>query len=112
MVQRLINEALNASYTEDNGADQLIDACSEGDLKAVKELLNNGADANVKVGGFTPLVIAVKNEDVRLVELLLHMGANPDIKDGKGNVPLLLAAMSSNVKICDELLSYGADVNA
>ena len=51
----------------------LIDATRNGDIQRVQELLENGANPNVKdYDGSTPLTIAVSRQDIKIVRLLLE----------------------------------------
>lgn len=50
-----------------------------GDIKKVRELLADGAEVD-RPDGWTPLMIAVRNQDIAMVKLLLMSGANPNTK--------------------------------
>jgi len=77
---------------------------------AVKLLLDVGADPNAYVKrGTTPLYGASYNGNVAGVRLLLDAGANPEGKPASA-VPLMAAAMESQVGVIDLLLSAGAKV--
>jgi hypothetical protein len=74
-------------------------------------------DANFSTPGFraagkTPLYIAVANDDLKMVSLLLEAGANPDKPISGGLHPLTIAAETSlHDKITELLLHKGANPN-
>ena len=67
-------------------------ATAARDHEAVRALLEAGADPNVRQqGGFTPLLSAVHNDDVRSTELLLRHGADPAQAADDGRDPRAMA---------------------
>ena len=57
-------------------------AAKYGDVKTAELQLKKGIDINVKnSAGETPLHIAVKNEEERMVKFLIKNGAEVDAKD-------------------------------
>ncbi|KAI0688678.1 hypothetical protein BC835DRAFT_1408020 [Cytidiella melzeri] len=65
----------------------LWNACSDGDLDMVKELLNDSSQADVEVkdhAGVTPLIEAVKNGHVEVVRILIERGADPTNQASQG----------------------------
>ena len=59
--------------------------------------------------GLTPLHIAVKNNNLSFVELLLKSGADIDSEDNKGRTPLFYAIAEKNLTITKYLILNGAD---
>lgn len=57
------------------------------------------------------LHIVVRRDDEAYLRFLLSRGADPDLKDGAGNSPLLLAAASGETHLIDILVSAHANVN-
>ncbi|XP_076288512.1 transient receptor potential cation channel subfamily A member 1-like [Lasioglossum baleicum] len=77
-------------------------------VEVAQLLLNYGANVNVKDGrGTTPIDYAIQNGDTEMTKLLLANGA--DIKDNPNL--LSIAAGNGSLKIVEDLLKYGADVN-
>jgi ankyrin repeat protein len=65
-----------------------------------------------RVSGKTPLYIAVSNDDLKMVSLLLEAGANPDKPIDGGLHPLTIAAETAlHDEITELLLHKGANPN-
>ena len=87
-------------------------AAGEGQLAAVKYLVENGADMESIYCQQTPLLWAINNNHLRVVEFLVESGANLKVRDGDGATPLIVAAKRGNLEIVELLANKGADVNA
>lgn len=86
--------------------DQLLfQAAEEGNLDRIRSLIQNGADVNGKMGYLTPLVLAVSSNRLATVQLLLALGADPNLSD-----PLMIAVMK-DTEIVRSLVKAGANVN-
>jgi ankyrin repeat protein len=87
-------------------------AAIQGNIEAVKQAIDDGADVNAKDGpGWTPLHLAAHgNKEV--VELLIVEGANVNAKNVDGLTPLFGAAVLGKNEIVELLIAKGADVNA
>lgn len=86
-------------------------------FQTAKKLLSRpGTTANMIVDDDheTLLMFAIRyliNNDNRIVNLLLEMGANANPQDKKGATALMLAGVHANVDTLKQLIKYGADVN-
>lgn len=106
---------------------KLHDAAREGDVPAVKELIANKVDVNLKTYDNTPLHAAIYGEFERaigltmentsnttdypqVVQILLENKADPSIKNGHGQPALHLAAFYSSSQIVKLLLASKADI--
>lgn len=61
--------------------------------------------------GESPLLLAVRRENLMIVELLLAAGAQPDCADDNGVLPLHIAAGNGDYFVGKALLSSGAQIN-
>lgn len=66
------------------------------------------ADGNTGERG---LHIAVRNRELSWVGFLIQKGARVDLKDNRGNTPLMVAAQIGNVEAARVLISRGAQLN-
>ncbi|TDH18367.1 ankyrin repeat domain-containing protein [Segetibacter sp. 3557_3] len=91
----------------------VFDACRKGDLGMVQELY--AADPTIiqqeDMKGFTPLIIAVYNNQPEVVDFLLEKGAQPDEQDRSGNSALMGVCFKGYTAIAQKLVAAGADVN-
>jgi ankyrin repeat protein len=101
-VKALVRHGSDVNARDSFGASVVISACTglcvdygepslnryEDRLAIIEYLVSNGANLDVQaVDGETALLIAAKY-DVRFVELLLRLGANPRIRDKRGKLPI------------------------
>ncbi|EHQ25945.1 ankyrin repeat domain-containing protein [Mucilaginibacter paludis] len=97
--------------------EQLYKAVSNKDSLSVQNLLIKKADANFKkkTGGFleiSMLILAVQNNDLSDVKLLVGRGAEVDWRDAFKTTALMYAANKGNKDIVIYLIKSGADVKA
>jgi ankyrin repeat protein len=110
-----------ARFLIDSGAKcSLHHAVQCGHLEEARRLLSGGAsvqEENDRWGG-SPMAVAIWNDSVEMVQLLLEFGANPNeqepIRQGTegpwgGDTPLHDAVHKGSVKMVKLLLSRGAD---
>ena len=87
-------------------------AIEKGNLKILKLLFQNNANANLKhMYGETPLHFAVGYGDIQIVKELLDNGADYDAKNRHQITPLLKALEFKRIDIAEILLRYGANIN-
>lgn len=92
----------------------LVDSSMRGCKEVVKQLLNNGADPNVKTryGGSALVEASFWGPDHHeIVELLLNAGADINQISSSGWTALMAALFGNRSLTTDLLLSRGADVN-
>uniref|UniRef100_A0A6V4GC92 Uncharacterized protein n=1 Tax=Prymnesium polylepis TaxID=72548 RepID=A0A6V4GC92_9EUKA len=80
----------------------------------VEECIANGADINQKDRqGFTPLMLALKARNQRLIHKFLDIdGVDVNAKTLRGFTPLHLAAWKGDSEAAQKLINKGADKNA
>jgi ankyrin repeat protein len=88
----------------------LIDACKDGDMDAVKQLVDEAGPLDRWIDDRSPLEMACANRNNAIASLLLAKGADPDFGMLE-NLPLLRAINSSNLDLTHLLLEAGADPN-
>jgi ankyrin repeat protein len=90
------------------------DAAMSGDRESVRALLKQGGDVNAAQGdGMTALHWAASGNDVELIDMLIHAGANLRAATRiNGYTPLFFAARSGHAAAVKTLLAGGADPKA
>lgn len=87
-------------------------AARMGDAVALKAALEAGARVDASdAGGHTALLLAAREGQLELVQLLLRAGARPDGRDGP-MTPLGAASIRGHTPVIQLLLRSGADVDA
>ena len=98
---------------DEAGFSQLHHAVKAGDLQRVRELLQDGANPNVRQAEFqgTPLQYASATGNTKVIEELIEFGAQVDLTDTHGRTPLMWAAMKNQSAAAKLLISADADLN-
>src|SRR5690349_1653087 len=98
---------------ESNELANFLDACRRGDTGTVTQLCQqfpnfiNASDSK----GFTPLIIAVYNNQPAVTAILLQNGADPNAQDVSGNTALMGACFKGNTALAEKLINAGAAIN-
>ena len=89
-------------------------AAKGGNIEAVKQHLNDGADIELKCVncGGTVLGHAAINGHKELAELLIAKGADVNTKNKDSTTPLHQASLGGRKEVAELLIAKGADVNA
>jgi len=89
----------------------IINASYMGDTEMVRMILATNPDKDVRdILGGTALHVAMYQQNISIVKLLLDNGFDPNAKATKtGYTPLHLAVTADNVAAARLLLQYGAD---
>lgn len=107
IIDEMIKKGLDINSKDGNGDTPLILAAAYGRKKAVKYLLQRGADPTFK--GYYGRNALHAGNDIAIIEILLSSGVHIDTKDADGNTPLIMAAANANVDAVNYLLTKGAD---
>ena len=94
MVQLLLDRNAEVNAVNSAGGTALHEASLRGTDAIVKLLVSRGADVNaqVKMGNFTPLIMASMSGSAPTIETLLRAGARVNDADMSGSTPLMWAA--------------------
>lgn len=89
----LLSRNVDINIEDSFGRTVLHQAALFGNIMAIEFLIHRGADVNARSGrdGMTPLMHAVKQYRLEAVDTLISMGAEPGIKDLRGNTALKIA---------------------
>ncbi|CAM9283623.1 unnamed protein product, partial [Choristocarpus tenellus] len=91
---------------------ELLFTISRGHLAVTRELLEGGADPNVKDKlGRTPLWLATDENNKEVVQTLCEAGAMTNLEGPEGRTPLHLAARKGLSDIAEILLRHRAQVD-
>ena len=112
MAKYLLNEFYSdRSRRRDNYLDNFLLIAVENDSKEIiTDLLNNGADPNIKdeITGKTPLMMAIEKRNVELAKELLRY---KKVSNPEESYILLIAMENDNKELITDLLNNGADPN-
>ncbi len=94
----------------------LVETLIAGDDRTIRELLESGADPNIKNElGQTVLIEACRRGKLEIVRLLLESGASPNLANSNGTTPLMFAKThafaSGSINLMNLLISYGAKID-
>lgn len=98
----------------------LISAVEQGNVERVRSLILEGANIDAKKdepAERTPLMLAIKHNDLKVIDLLLESGADINAKNSfkAGELTVLMIAImiaGVNDEVCMRLISKGPEVNA
>lgn len=89
-------------------------ATQDGNIDAMAAALKAGANIESQVdggGGYTPLIVAAKNGNLKIVEFLVKSKADVNAKDYDGWTPLILASCAGHLSVVKYLIKNKANVN-
>uniref|UniRef100_A0A914HUL2 Ankyrin repeat domain-containing protein n=1 Tax=Globodera rostochiensis TaxID=31243 RepID=A0A914HUL2_GLORO len=90
----------------------LLGACCAGELEAVNQAIENGANLDVPDEyGHTPLMKAAMCGHIPILDTLLANGANVAAQDSQGITALGYAVVEGYLDVCEKLVSGRAGVH-
>ena len=102
-----------ACLTAEGANSPLADAAEKRDPEAVRSLLHQRADVNLRqADGATALAWAAHWDELETAELLIRAGAEVNAANDFGVTPLVLACTNGSAAMVEKLLRAGADPNA
>lgn len=97
----------------DGQSENILEAIMHNDCKYVIDYYQAGFDIKlVDEKGETLLHKAARNDYFEIVDLLIKLGVDPNIRNNYRETPLHLAVQFKNSQVVDKLLFEGAAVNA
>lgn len=100
---------VTTSASEPNITKEMFESILNSDIVSVNVLLAEGADVNsIDNSGNTPLMLAIKIGNPRMIKLIL--AHNPDVnrKNKNGQTALMIANDNGLQEIADRLIKFGA----
>jgi ankyrin repeat protein len=115
-LNRLIGAGVDVNAKIKGGWTPLILAAGNGQIEAVRLLLQAGADANAETEGekYTALIIALVRGYAQAVKLLIEAGAdvNAQLQDEWGYTALMFASEKGDEELVKILIEAGANIDA
>lgn len=91
------------------GCSTIYSAAGNGNLAAVKQYLQDGADVNARTkDGLTPLMFAARDGHLDVVKYLVDKGADMNTRDNYGTTPLMWARDVCRWDVLKFLKQHGA----
>lgn len=112
LVQELLENGARVNKPGRNGWTAMHYAVDQEEMAMVRLLVRHKADLEVRVRGWTPLLMALRDRPLSLAEYLIRKGANVHAADYHGRTVLHWAALRGLKKLLPLLLRKGVDVNA
>ena len=106
-----ISGIINAKNTPEATQD-IFKAARENNTARLQDLINQGANINIKQGGITPLHAAVGKKALEATQLLVSNGADINAQDDRDKMtPLHRSIIARDSRIAIFLINQGANVN-
>jgi hypothetical protein len=113
-IRRLVAEGADPDWRREDGVTTLMLAALTGRVEIVSALVDAGAAIDLQApDGLTALLAATAfartTRDIAGIELLLSLGADPNLANAEGNDPLMMTSRHGLVEAVIILLHAGAD---
>jgi ankyrin repeat protein len=111
--QELANKDFYVNSQLKDGRTPIYVSTCNGNLEAVKYLIEKGADTEIKEyeNGNTPLMAAITLGYTDIIIYLVSKKANIHATNNNGDTPILFAALLGNIKLIMFLHQLGANIN-
>uniref|UniRef100_A0ABD2X5N2 Uncharacterized protein n=1 Tax=Trichogramma kaykai TaxID=54128 RepID=A0ABD2X5N2_9HYME len=106
----------DVNYSDENGVTLLHIACGWGNTRTVQKFIDQGIDVNLECRRYydlpacTPLHVAIENQRVEVIQLLLEKGADANKQNLDGLTPLQNAVNLFNYEAVKLLVEHGANI--
>jgi ankyrin repeat protein len=109
----LLTNVTKANTTDIVLSDNIIEAINSIDIVSLNVLLAEGADIDiVDENGNTPLMIASKIGNPRMVKIILAHSPDVNRQNNQGNSALMIASEHGQFYIAGQLVRFGANISA
>ena len=112
VTMELIRAGSDINARDEEGWPLLFRAVATGDMnaQAVKGLVEGGANVNATGGkaNITPIMQAVADGSLNIMQILAENGANLEVRDSDGETPLFLAIRGGKFTTVNTLVRNGA----
>ncbi|KAH8857536.1 SH3 and multiple ankyrin repeat domains protein 3 [Schistosoma japonicum] len=106
-IQRLLFDHAILGVTDDKGRQEIHQACLNGRVKTLRQLIIYGADLNAQVENHnTPLHLCVLADEMECMQMLLSCGASPTIMNSSGQTPYELAILIERMNLAKILQNF------
>ena len=87
-------------------------AISKGDKESILQHIENGSDLNFKDNkGLTPLLLALKHNQLEIAKILIKHGADIELANKGGRTPLHFAIELGSIELTKAILERNANIN-
>lgn len=91
---------------------KLFRAIENNNLSTVTKYLEQGVNPNaLNRNGYTPLMMAIRNESLPMAELILGAGADAKIRNKYNETAMMLASFHGQTEIVKQLYMHGAVID-
>ena len=105
IIQNIDDQEEN-NYIINQENEMFFNLCNNNDLKKIKEIFNKSVHLNIKnIFGRTPLLIAIENNYIDLINYFISEGANIMERDNDGNNGIMITCRFNHYNLLKYLLS-------
>ena len=111
IVRDLLAYGANINARDDYGDNATIIAAEASTVEVLKELISAGAKIDATNSGGQNALFGAARNNVEAVNLLIKLGANPNVRDEDGDTALMSMAAYGEIETFQTLVDKGADMN-